>query len=225
MNPLIKTLANDFDQKYCVLDFETEGLNLAYSKPFQISWNICQAGKVLEEHDHYLYWDDLDMSEEASRIVRFDHAHYKANAENPLEVYKKFEKVLDTEDLIFVGQNILNFDVYILNLWQELCMVEKKFPIRRCLDTKVLAIALQKNIVYNSSCDFITWEYKVGSIRERGLKSSQKFLLGQYNIPHDDEKLHNSLYDIQMTYKILNKQLWEPSMEIPQRFWEQKNDK
>ena len=35
------------DQKYIVFDYETEGLNLYYSKPFQLSFIIAQNKKII----------------------------------------------------------------------------------------------------------------------------------------------------------------------------------
>ena len=55
----------DKNQKYLVLDTETEGLNLVKSRPYQVSWIIAQGDRVLEKNDRYLWWSDLQMSEGA----------------------------------------------------------------------------------------------------------------------------------------------------------------
>ena len=41
----------DKNQKYLVLDTETEGLNLVKSRPYQVSWIIAQGDRVLEKND------------------------------------------------------------------------------------------------------------------------------------------------------------------------------
>ena len=45
-------------------------------------------------------------------------------------------------------------------------------------------------------------------IREKGLKTSQAFMLKYYDIPHDPKKLHDSLYDVEMTFEIFKKQIF-----------------
>ena len=45
-------------------------------------------------------------------------------------------------------------------------------------------------------------------IREKALKTSQAFMLKYYDIPHDPKKLHDSLYDVEMTFEIFKKQIF-----------------
>lgn len=71
------------------------------------------------------------------------------------------------------------------------------------LDTKALATALFKDI--KPSGDLLSWQMKLMNHREKGLKTSQGFLLKQFGIDHDPSKLHDALYDIQMNYKIFRK--------------------
>ena len=80
--------------------------------------------------------------------------------------------------------------------------------IKRIIDTKALATAIAKNIPYNKG-KFINWQYRLLNYRERGLKTSQAFLLKHYNIDHDPKKLHDALYDIEMNFQIFKKQLFD----------------
>ena len=41
------------DQKYIFFDYETEGLNLYSSKPFQLSFIISEGQKIIEKADDY----------------------------------------------------------------------------------------------------------------------------------------------------------------------------
>ena len=59
-----------------------------------------------------------------------------------------------------------------------------------------------------SSLDkFIQWQYRLNDFRERNLRTSIKAQLKQYKIDFDENKLHDSLYDVQMNLKIFRKQL------------------
>ena len=70
----------DKKQKYLVLDTETEGLNLIKSKPYQVSWIIAQGDTILEKNNRYIWWEDLNMSEDAARITRFDKDYERFNS-------------------------------------------------------------------------------------------------------------------------------------------------
>jgi DNA polymerase III epsilon subunit-like protein len=75
--------------------------------------------------------------------------------------------------------------------------------LTRIVDTKALATALFKDI--KPSGDTLSWQMKLMNFREKGLKTSQGFLLKHFGIDHDPSKLHNAMYDITMNYKIFRK--------------------
>ena len=113
MNGLLK---HNINQKYVVFDTETEGLSLTSSRPWQLSWIVCQGENILEQHDEFILFGDLDMSEDATRITNFNKSVYLQSAKDPLEVWQKFAPYLYDEKNILVGQNLLCYDIYILNV-------------------------------------------------------------------------------------------------------------
>lgn len=204
-----KLLRFDKNQKYLVFDTETEGLNLIHSRPWQVSWIICQDGKVLEKFDKLLKWDNLQVSPEAAKITGFNASHYNSNSEDPKEVWELFSSYLYNKDFVIVGQNLLGFDVYMVNVWRQLLGLDSDFSyIDRIIDTKSIETAISKNIPVNKE-RFISWQYQLLNYREKGLKTSLITLLKKYNIDHDPKRLHDSLYDIQMNYKVFCKQLYQ----------------
>jgi hypothetical protein len=72
-----------------------------------------------------------------------------------------------------------------------------------------LAKAAKEQIKKSKNESLINWQYKLNEYRKRGLKTNQKQLLKDYNIEFDENKLHNARYDIEMTFKIFNKLIWE----------------
>jgi len=194
------------NQRYLIFDTETEGLNLAYHRPFQLSWIVCDNFKILETHNRYLYWKDLKISDGAKKITNFNYSFYKEKAEDPSVVYKDFEKYLLSDDTINVCQNILNFDCYIIKNLQKSLNNKTDFSfLKRSVDTKCLFLAMQKGIIYNEKYTFLEWQYKLSNLHEKGLKSSQSFMLNYFDIDHDKSKLHDALYDITMLYEIFKK--------------------
>jgi len=199
----------DKNQKYLVFDTETEGLNLIRSRPWQVAWLVVEGGKILEKHDMFLDWPNLDVSAGAAKITGFTMKEYNKRKESPRKVWEKFSKNLYDKDTFIVGQNLLGFDVYMVNIWRELMKLEADYSyVERIIDTKALAVAIAKDIPVDKD-DFISWQYRLINHRERKLKTSQAFLLKKYNIDHDPKRLHDALYDIEMNFKVFRKQLFD----------------
>jgi len=199
----------DKNQKYLVFDTETEGLNLIRSRPWQVAWLVVEGGKILEKHDMFLDWPNLDVSAGAAKITGFTMEEYNKRKESPRKVWEKFSKHLYDEDTFIVGQNLLGFDVYMVNIWRELMKLEADYSyVERIIDTRALAVAIAKDIPVDKD-DFISWQYRLINHRERKLKTSQAFLLKKYNIDHDPKRLHDALYDIEMNFKVFRKQLFD----------------
>jgi len=77
------------------------------------------------------------------------------------------------------------------------------------LDTNCIAKAIKKNLKPPTDSDLIFWQYKLNDFREKGLKTSIKAQLKEYKIDFDEALLHNSLYDVQMNFRIFQKQIWQ----------------
>ena len=80
--------------------------------------------------------------------------------------------------------------------------------VNRIIDTKSLATAIAKQIPVDKE-NLLAWQYRLLNHKERGLRTSQATLLKRYNIDHDPKRLHDALYDIEMTFKIFRKQLFD----------------
>ena len=197
------------NQRYVVFDTETEGLNLVTSRPWQIAWLVAQGDKIISRTDRFIHWPNLNVSEGAARITGFSKEEYEKKSRAPNQVWEEFSQDFFDERNIIVGQNLLGFDVYMLDVWRRLEFTPlNQDYISRIIDTKALATAIAKNIPYTSG-DFINWQYRLLHYRERGLKTSQAFLLKHYGIDHDPKRLHDALYDVEMNFKIFKKQLFD----------------
>lgn len=196
-------------QKYIVFDTETEGLNLIKSKPWQAAWIVAEGNKVIKKYDKLIKWDDLNVSKDAARITGFSKTYYDRNAEDPKKVWQEFSKYLYDDSYLIVGQNLLGFDVYMIDVWRRLMgeFLDQSY-IERIIDTKAIATAIEKESPVDKH-DLICWQYRWLNYRERGLKTSQLTLLKKYDIPHDPKRLHDALYDIEMNFEIFRKQLFD----------------
>lgn len=204
----------DFNQKYVILDTETEGLNLLKSRPWQIAWIEAAGKKIVSRQERYIYWPDLKISDDAAKITGFNYDKYRSLAKSPQEVWDEFcpnlDNHLEKNKTKIIGQNILGFDVYMLNSWRRAMGLDSCFNyVDRVLDTKALAMAIAKECRSVDSDDLICWQYRWLNHREKGIKTSQAHLLKHYEIAHDPSKLHDALYDIEMTFQIFQKQIYD----------------
>lgn len=199
----------DKKQKYLILDTETEGLNLIKSRPWQVAWITAQGNNVIDKFNMHLHWSDLDISEDAARITGFKRAQHDKVSKDPKEVFDVFKKYLYDPSYKIVGQNLLGFDVYMINVWMKAMGLNSDYSyMDRIIDTLSLAKAIELQDEPDLK-NFIYWQYRWLNYRKRGLKASQGALLKKYNIEHDPSKLHDALYDIEMNYKIFRKQLFD----------------
>jgi DNA polymerase III alpha subunit (gram-positive type) len=197
------------NQKYLIIDTETEGLNLVNSRPWQCAWIATQGKNIVEKNNRFIQWDNLNVSEGAAKITGFSESEYERRAEDPLKVWRDLSKYLFDPEYIVIGQNILGFDVYMLNVWLKGMNKNSDYSyLPRVIDTKSLSTAIFKNILPDKN-NFLSWQYKLLNHKEKGLKTSQASMLKHYNIPHDPKKLHDALYDIEMTFQIFLKQIYD----------------
>lgn len=196
-------------QRYLIFDTETEGLNLINSRPWQVAWILAEGDKILEKHDLYIRWEDLNISDEAAKITGFSKQAYDRRSLDPKEVFQKFSKYLEDENNLIIGQNLLGFDVYMVNIWRKEIGLPSDYSfINRIIDTKSIATAIAKEIPVQKE-NLLSWQYRLLNHKERGLKTSQATLLKKYDIPHDPKRLHDAMYDIEMNFRIFRKQLFD----------------
>ena len=196
-------------QRYFVFDTETEGLNLVTSKPWQVAWLVVEGDKIISRNDKFIQWPTLNVSEGAAKVTGFSRKEYEKKAESPDQVWCEFSTELYNEDNLIIGQNLLGFDVYMVNVWRNLMGMQSDHSyVRRIIDTKSLATAIAKQIPVDRD-NFLPWQYRLLNYKERGLRTSQATLLKKYDIPHDPKRLHDALYDIEMNFKVFRKQLFE----------------
>jgi DNA polymerase III epsilon subunit-like protein len=199
------------NQKYMVFDFETCNLNLCSkdNKPWQLGFILCKGDKVEKEHDFLIRWDDLDVSPDAAKITGFNQTKYNKESVEPKKVLDFFEKYLYDPSYIKVGHNLLGFDVYIHSIFRRLLNKKPDYSyLQQLIDTLCIAKAIKKEIKPPKE-KVLSWQYKLTSFRERGLKASITALCKSYDLNFNPAKLHDAIYDVKMNYEIFRRQIWE----------------
>jgi DNA polymerase III alpha subunit (gram-positive type) len=199
------------NQKYLVFDFETCNLNLVSedNKPWQLAFLVYHGDKLIESNDYYIYWEDLKLSEGARKVTGFKDAKYKKLAQPAEKVIDHFEKFLYDDEYLILGHNIFGFDIYIHNIYRKLLNRKTDYSyLDRCIDTLCIAKAIHKDIQYDPDFNFLSWQFKLNSIYQRGMRLSLGACCKTYDIDFDPAKLHDALYDIQKNYEVFKKMIW-----------------
>lgn len=191
-----------YDQKYIVFDTETEGLNLHSSRPWQIAWIVCQGYKVLETHNRFLSFNDLNVPDVVKKLTGFSWDVYNKKKESPKKVLEDFESYIYDPQYKIIGQNLLGFDVYMISQLQRMFGKKVEYSyLERILDTRALGKAHREGLDKPKD-NFLSWQYKIINDRSLKAKVSQNQLLKYFDIEFEESKLHDALYDIQMCYNV-----------------------
>ena len=195
-------------QKYIVFDFETEGLNLRYSKPWQLGFIVTEGSQVKLEYDFHIDFPDLDISEDAKRITYFSQLIHDRKKQKKEKVLDFFDKYLYNPDYLLIGHNVLGFDVYIHNVLRLACGKPSDYSyMDRMLDTNCLAKAYKMGLKHPDG-NLTLWQCKLNNYIQKGMKTNQQALLREFDIEFEPDKLHDAVYDVKMTLEIFHKLIW-----------------
>ncbi len=189
------------DLKYIVWDVESESLSPFLSRPWEISWIVVENGQITERHQKFPFIHDLKVSDGAAKVTRFNYKDYKAKSEPAIDVYNLFAKYLYNPEYYAVGQNVLNFDTY---QWATFCRyvgkpVDYSF-VPRIYDTRSLGFAFNtQNTFPHAKGDITPWMYRMCSIKQKGIKASNKSMAAQFDIPYSEFDAHIGLKDCEIS--------------------------
>lgn len=196
-------MALPYDQKYISADVETTGLNLHSSLPWQFSWSIYEGNRLIKSYDEYIDWPNLQLSDFIIKLTGFSWEKYNRLKRPPEEVLKKFEKYIYNPEYVLVGQNWINYDCFLLGTLQRLCGTKQDYSyLERLMDTRCLGLAYRENLTRPPNANLLSWQYKILNDRTLKSKVSQLAQLKHLGIEFDEQRLHDSSYDIEMTFKI-----------------------
>ena len=82
------------NQKYIFFDYETEGLNLYSSKPFQLSFITSEGSKETSRNDYYIDWPNLKVSSFIEKLTNLSWPVFHKTKQKPEDVLTHFEKYL-----------------------------------------------------------------------------------------------------------------------------------
>lgn len=201
-------LKDGFDNKnLIVFDFEVvEGLNYYFSRPHQLAWRQIHKDKLIEEKSTYIKWPTpFNVSADAARIVRYNQSIIDELGRPAEQVFNKFHTVIYNPDNIIIGHNILSYDVMIFhNSCKKLGLKCDYSFLERCIDTNALFKIYKLGRTIDSK-NFLAEQFNANNFVRKGLKSNVAFACQEFNIPVDETKSHEALYDTQLESEIFFK--------------------
>lgn len=202
------------NQKYLIFDTETEGLNLARARPWQIAYATYNNKGVEKIIVKYPFWKDINVSSEAAYVTRFNKNEYLALAEDPKVILKEFEEIAMDPNILICGHNILGFDIYVWKNLKTLCgqQIDWSF-MSRMVDTLCLSRAYRHNIKPDLE-NFIIWQYKMLTLKKggKGFGASLGAMAREFEIGYNEKLAHDAKYDCDVNYKVFKKLIW--SIEV-----------
>lgn len=192
-----------YNQKYLIFDLETEGLNYKYSRPWELSYLLAEGNKITKRRQLFIDIPNLDLPSFLRKLCNFDQKKYDREKKPPREVWTEFKKYLYDPKYKIIGQNILKYDANILCILAEICKEDIDFSfIDRMLDTMPLAKAHRGGLEKPRSGDIVEWQYKILNDRSLKARVNQKALLKFFGLEFDEKRLHEAIYDCEMTFEI-----------------------
>ena len=196
------------NQKYIIFDTETEGLNLRYSRPWQLSFIEAVGPQVVKSHDLFIDFEDLSPSEGAAKITNFSWNTYNKKKRDKLQVLNFFDKFLYDQNYLIVGHNVLGYDIYIHNVLRLACGKPSDYSyIDRVIDTNCMSKAYRSGMKTVDGSR-ILWQYKWLNFFKRGLKTNQAAMLKEFGIEFDKNRLHDGMYDVEKNFELFNKLIY-----------------
>lgn len=198
---------HDDNNKYLLFDFESEGLSLSQkNRAWQLSYLVCQGGKILEKHDKFLWWSDLNVGEEAARVTRFNYDSYKSKSEDPRKVLEDFDKLLYNSHYYILGHNILGFDIYLHNIMKKQLGYKTDYSyIDRCIDTKSLSMMYRLGLKTVDTENLYQEMLKFNNYIQKGIKTSLGVMCKEFDIFYDQTQSHSGDYDCEVNFQLWNK--------------------
>lgn len=212
MNLFSFPLKKQRNQKYFLWDYETEGLNLALARPWQVGygvWSINDGCHFVKER--YIDVKDLKISDDAAKFTRFDRYDYDAKKEDSRMLLDEVESYLYNADYIIVGANIVGYDVMIHSNWRAENGLKPDYScIDRMFDIVMVNRGIKINNKLTSQADMGTYMISMVSQRSRKIKASVEAACKEFGIEYDKSKAHGAGYDLGLTweiFKVLNNKL------------------
>lgn len=197
-------------QKYILYDYETENVNLlTNNKPWQVGWVEGVGDKIVDVVNEHIDWPDLDISEDAARITKFDRAKYDRLKKPARPILDRLQSYLDDPEYIILTHNGIGFDIYLHQLYRKKLglPVDYKF-LSRFLDTNSLSKAYKLGVKTINRKNGYAECLKYTNYIQKGLKTSLSTMAKELGVDYNESDLHDAEKDVIINWAVWNKLIW-----------------
>lgn len=193
-------LANN--QRYVTIDTETESLNLHFARPWSVAIVLAKGENVFYKKEIFVDVPGLNLPQRLRVMCNFNQGAYDKGKVSPLDAWNEVSTYLFDPQYRIIGQNFLNYDVFILGVLQRMAGKKPEYTfLNRVLDTLAFGKAYKEGLTKPSG-DVFSWQMKILNDRSLRKRANQKQLLKDFNISFDENMLHNSLYDSERCFEL-----------------------
>lgn len=188
------------DKKFCVLDCETNMLNLFFARPFNIGIQVYQNNNLIENHDLYLKWDNYKISNEVATKTHYNKEKIEKEGIFPKDALNILKSYLDSKDYLFVGNNLLNYDCMVFkNSAAEIGININYKWLNSMYDCNAIFKGFKLGIKPNHE-NFLAWQFSMNAWKQKGLKSKLGYACKEFKIEYLEEQSHGAIYDCSRSY-------------------------
>lgn len=188
---------NIHNKKFVVFDYEGD-LNLFFSTPFQLGMAVYHGTKLVSEHDFYIKWDNLYISDFVKKYAHYSAARMKSDGKNPIEVFTFLNQFLTDPQYLLVGANILSYDCPLTyNCLKRLGLPHSYDFLNKCYDVNALFKGYKLGLKPDNN-NLLAYQLSMNSWKQRGLKSNVGYVAKEFKIECDEDKLHDGVYDVKI---------------------------
>lgn len=210
--PSLSLLRYDKISSFLFIDFETYNLNLhpEFNAPWQVGMLKVRGGKVVDSFEYLFNWKGKFVMKPGN--PSFNHYSERTIQEKGLEPKDITEKILyqfQNTDYI-VGHNLMKFDVFLMkNLFEMFTKANYLDFVSKIIDTKSLATAIKLNVNKDGGESLQEFQFRFLDFFKKGLKTNQITLAKEMNIPIDETRSHDAIYDLTVNYELFKKQVYQ----------------
>ncbi len=209
------TLTRYAETPFVIWDIESEGLNLAFSQPWEIAWAVATLkGGIQSIKVEMIKWPNLKMDPSNPSFKHFDRARYEREAKEPREVWDRFAPAIYGGVNRSVGHNLLAYDTNILSVWRRgmgMAPDHSWLYSPPILDTNCVAKSYRASWQPDISSPeaFVAWQYRCYHTRlAKGVKTKLGAMCVEFGIEYDEKRAHEAEYDICVNWEVAKKLIW-----------------
>ncbi|MEK6880334.1 MAG: hypothetical protein AABY22_12030 [Nanoarchaeota archaeon] len=185
------------NKKFVFFDLETNGLNLFYSRPFEIGYLIYHGKNLTKERQIYLNYPNYQIRPEIAKKVLYNKEIVEKQGIEPKLAFQELLEYILNSEYYIIFSNGLNYDCMVLkNSCDELGLNYGYDWLKRCYDINSL-FKLYKLGAKIDNDNLLAQMFSANNYVRKGLKSNLQYMAKEFKVGMGEEtdQFHGALFD------------------------------